>query len=90
MIKLDVTIIDEVGLSELPEEVKKKLFETFAEKLELNVGTVLSSQMTSEQLNEFMALIEAKKQDEAREWLEITRQITKRLSAPSLKSSKRT
>jgi len=70
MLKLDITILDEVGLSDLPDEEKKKLFETFVETLELNVGTVLSEQMSDEQLSEFMKLVDANQQEEARKWLE--------------------
>lgn len=70
MIKLDMTIFDEVGLSDIPEEEKKKLFQTFVETLELNVGTVLSASMTDEQLNEFMKMVDANQQAEARQWLE--------------------
>ena len=49
MIKLDISALDEAGLGDLPEEDKQKLFETFVETLELNVGTVLSNQMSDEQ-----------------------------------------
>jgi carboxylesterase type B len=70
MIKLDITILDEVGLGDLPEDEKKKLFETFVETLELNVGTVLSAQMKEEQLAEFMKLADQNEQGKARDWLE--------------------
>lgn len=70
MIKLDMTIFDEVGLADIPEEEKKKLFQTFVETLELNVGTVLSANMSDEQLAEFMKMVDANQQTEARQWLE--------------------
>jgi len=89
MIKLDITILDEVGLGDLPEEEKKKLFETFVETLELNVGTVLSEQMSDEQLNEFMKLVDANKQDEARKWLEDNAPTYKDVVASELEKLKK-
>jgi hypothetical protein len=84
MIKLDISILDELGLGDLPEEEKKKLFETFVETLELNVGTVLSTQMTEDQLGDFMKLIDSGQQEQAKQWLETNTPNYKQVVADEL------
>lgn len=88
MIKLDITVLDEVGLGDLPEEEKKKLFETFVETLELNVGTVLSEKMTDQQLEDFMKLVNANQQEEAKNWLEANAPNYKEVVAQELEKLK--
>jgi hypothetical protein len=70
MIKLDISILDEMGFSDISEADKKQLYGTFVEKLELNVGTILSQQMDDQQLADFMKLVDSGDQEAAKQWLE--------------------
>lgn len=88
MIKLDITVLDEVGLGDVADDDKKQLFETFVETLELNVGTVLSANMSDEQLNDFMKLVNANEQDKARKWLETNAPNYKEVVAEELEKLK--
>lgn len=52
-IKLDNSLLDELGLGGLPEAEKKPFLRQLYEHLEKNVGTRLAAGMTDEQLNQF-------------------------------------
>lgn len=70
MIKLDISILDEMGFGDVSDADKKQLYGSFVEKLELNVGTVLSQQMNDQQLADFMKLVDGGDQEAAKQWLE--------------------
>ncbi len=61
MFQLDEKFLDEIGLNELPEEQKKPFLQHIYDELELRVGTKLSDGMSDEQLAEFEAIIDRKK-----------------------------
>ncbi|MGB4759281.1 MAG: DUF5663 domain-containing protein [Candidatus Saccharimonadales bacterium] len=52
-IKLDDSLLEELGLGSLPEAEKKPFLRQLYEQLEKNVGTRLAAGMTDEQLNQF-------------------------------------
>jgi hypothetical protein len=77
--KLDYATLDELGLSALPQEEKKRMLAHILETLEMRVGTTLASQMSEEQLDEFEHLMPAEgdapeavkqKEQSALKWLE--------------------
>jgi len=73
MLKLDNNLLDELGLSGLPEEQKRGMLQHIYETLELRVGTQLANQMTDKQLQEFEQFIDTggdENQAQALQWLE--------------------
>jgi hypothetical protein len=73
MLKLDNTLLDELGLGSLPEDQKKAMLQHIYETLELRVGTNLANQMTDQQLEEFEKFIDDggdANQAQALQWLE--------------------
>ena len=52
-IKLDDSLLEELGLGTLPEAEKKPFLRQLYEQLEKNVGTRLASGMSEDQLNQF-------------------------------------
>ncbi len=58
MLKIDNTLLEEVGLGVLPVQVKNQLLQTIYETLESRVGTRLADQMSDEQLDEFEKFID--------------------------------
>jgi hypothetical protein len=73
MLKLDNTLLDELGLGGLPEDQKRAMLQHIYETLELRVGTNLANQMTDQQLEEFEKFIDDggdANQDQALQWLE--------------------
>jgi len=68
MLKLDNKFLDELGLSELPSDEKKKMLAHIYETLELRVGTKLAERMTDAQLDEFEKL--AEDEQASLQWLE--------------------
>jgi len=76
---LDINTLNELGLNALPPEEKKKMLAHILETLEMRVGTVLASQMSDEQLDEFERLMPTEtdtpedvkqKEQTALQWLE--------------------
>lgn len=59
MLKIDNALLEEVGLSSLPDDEKERLLVHLRESLEMRVGTKLASAMSDEQLNEFESLAQA-------------------------------
>jgi uncharacterized protein DUF5663 len=57
MIKLDDNLLNELGLASLPAHEKRALLGHIYNTLQLRVGTILSEQMTQQQLAEFDELI---------------------------------
>jgi hypothetical protein len=70
MIKIDVTLLQELGLGTLPDAEKDGLLKHIYETLEMRVGMRLADQMTNEQLDEFEQYFEAKDDAGAFKWLE--------------------
>ncbi len=70
MIKIDNKLLEELGLSSLSDDDKKALLSHLYEQLELNVGKVLASKMSDEQLDEFEAFVDSNDEENALKWLE--------------------
>lgn len=70
MIKIDATLLQELGLSSLPDVEKDGLLKHIYETLEMRVGMRLADQMTNQQLDEFEQYFEAKDDAGAFKWLE--------------------
>jgi hypothetical protein len=69
-LKLDNSLIEELGLGALPEHEKQLLLRQIYEKLEMNVGVRLADQMSNEQLDEFEKFVDANDDKGAFQWLE--------------------
>lgn len=70
MLKIDNTLLVEIGLDSLPEAEKNSFLKHVYETLEMRVGIRLADQMTNEQLDEFEQYFEAKDDAGAFKWLE--------------------
>ena len=69
-IKIDHDLLQELGLSSLPEQEKVSLLNHIYETLEMRVGVRLADQMSNEQLEEFEKYFDAKDDQGAFRWLE--------------------
>lgn len=70
MLKIDNSLLEEIGLAGLPEAEKSNFLKHIYETLEMRVGIRLADQMTNEQLDEFERYFEAKDDAGAFKWLE--------------------
>lgn len=70
MIKIDNSLLQEIGLDSLPDVEKDSLLKHIYETLEMRVGMRLADQMSNEQLDEFEQYFEAKDDAGAFKWLE--------------------
>ncbi len=70
MIKIDNKMLEELGLGSLSDDDKKALLSHLYEQLEVNVGKVLASKMSDEQLDEFEAFVDSNDEEGALKWLE--------------------
>lgn len=70
MIKIDNSLLQEIGLDTLPDSEKDSLLKHIYETLEMRVGMRLADQMSNEQLDEFEQYFEAKDDAGAFKWLE--------------------
>lgn len=70
MLKIDNSLLEEIGLGDLPEAEKNSFLKHIYETLEMRVGIRLADQMTNEQLDEFERYFEAKDDAGAFKWLE--------------------
>ncbi len=70
MLKIDNTLLQEVGLAALPEAEKNSFLKHIYETLEMRVGIRLADQMSNQQLDEFEQYFEAKDDAGAFKWLE--------------------
>lgn len=70
MLKIDNSLLVELGLSSLPESEKNSLLRHIYETLEMRVGMRLADQMTNQQLDEFEQYFETKDDAGAFRWLE--------------------
>lgn len=69
-IKIDNSLLEELGLGSLPVEEKEKLRDHIYESLQMRVGTRLANQMSDAQLDEFEQFIDTNDQAGALKWLE--------------------
>lgn len=69
-LRIDNALLDELGLTALPDDEKKALQKHIYETLEMNVGMRLADQMTNEQLDEFEQYFNARDDAGAFRWLE--------------------
>jgi hypothetical protein len=70
MLKIDNSLLVEVGLGSLPEAEKNGFLKHIYETLEMRVGIRLADQMSNDQLDEFERYFEAKDDAGAFKWLE--------------------
>ena len=70
MLKIDNSLLVEIGLGSLPENEKNSFLKHVYETLEMRVGVRLADQMTNQQLDEFEQYFEAKDDAGAFKWLE--------------------
>jgi hypothetical protein len=70
MLKIDNSLLMEIGLGGLPDAEKNSFLKHIYETLEMRVGVRLADQMTNEQLDEFERYFEAKDDAGAFKWLE--------------------
>jgi hypothetical protein len=70
MLKIDNSLLEEVGLAGLPAAEKNSFLKHVYETLEMRVGIRLADQMTNQQLDEFEKYFEAKDDAGAFKWLE--------------------
>lgn len=70
MLRIDNSLLVEVGLGSLPDVEKNSLLKHILETLEMRVGVRLADQMTNTQLDEFEKYFEAKDDTGAFKWLE--------------------
>ncbi|MGH7193262.1 MAG: DUF5663 domain-containing protein, partial [Candidatus Saccharimonadales bacterium] len=70
MLKIDNSLLEEVGLAGLPPSEKNSFLKHIYETLEMRVGIRLADQMTNQQLDEFEKYFEAKDDAGAFKWLE--------------------
>ena len=70
MLKIDNSLLQELGLGSLPDAEKNSLLRHIYETLEMRVGMRLADQMTNQQLDEFEQYFEAKDDAGAFKWLE--------------------
>lgn len=70
MIRIDESLLKDLGLETLSSEDKNSLLKHIYETLEMRVGVKLADQMTQEQLDEFEKYFEAKDDAGAFKWLE--------------------
>ncbi|HVI60870.1 MAG TPA: DUF5663 domain-containing protein [Candidatus Saccharimonadales bacterium] len=70
MLKIDNTLLQDVGLGGLPAAEKNSFLKHIYETLEMRVGIRLADQMSNQQLDEFERYFEAKDDAGAFKWLE--------------------
>ena len=70
VMEFDEKFLQEMGLSAMPEEEKKKFLAYIQEELEVRIGERISRGLTEVQLNQFDMITDI---DEARKWLETNR-----------------
>jgi len=68
--KIDDTLLTELGLGNLSPEAKASLLQHLMEELEINVGTVIAAELNDDQILEFEKLIDDGDQSQALAWLQ--------------------
>jgi hypothetical protein len=88
MLKIDNTLLNDVGLGGLPVEEKNKMLAHIYETLEMRVGMTLAKQMTNDQLDEFEGFIDKNDEAGALNWLETNFPNYKQVVADELEKLK--
>jgi len=70
MIRIDDSLLEEIGLIALPKAERDQLLRQIYETLEMRVGMRLAERMTDQQLDEFEAFIDTNDEAGALKWLE--------------------
>lgn len=70
MIKIDDSLLEELGLLGLPKAERDKLLRQIYETLEMRVGMKLAERMSDQQLDEFERFIDTNDEAGALQWLE--------------------
>lgn len=70
MIKIDDSLLEELGLIGLPKDERDKLLRQIYETLEMRVGMKLAERMSDQQLDEFERFIDTNDEAGALQWLE--------------------
>lgn len=70
MIKIDDSLLEEIGLLSLPKAERDQLLRQIYETLEMRVGMKLAERMTEQQLDEFERFIDTNDEAGALKWLE--------------------
>jgi hypothetical protein len=70
MIKIDDSLLEELGLIGLPKAERDKLLKQIYETLEMRVGMKLAERMSDQQLDEFERFIDTNDEAGALQWLE--------------------
>lgn len=70
MIRIDDTLLEEIGLISLPKQDRDQLLRQIYETLEMRVGMRLAERMTDQQLDEFERFIDTNDEAGALKWLE--------------------
>lgn len=70
MIRIDDTLLEEIGLIALPKQERDQLLRQIYETLEMRVGMKLAERMTDQQLDEFEGFIDTNDEAGALKWLE--------------------
>ena len=70
MFKLDDDFLISLGLGSMPDDEKEAFLSFIYERLELQVGTALSKDLSDEQLEQFEKVVDGDDQDAALQWLE--------------------
>ncbi len=70
MIRIDDSLLEEIGLIALPKEERDQMLRQIYETLEMRVGMRLAERMTDQQLDEFERFIDTNDEGGALKWLE--------------------
>lgn len=70
MIRIDDSLLEEIGLISLPKQERDQMLRQIYETLEMRVGMRLAERMTDQQLDEFERFIDTNDEAGALKWLE--------------------
>ena len=88
MIRIDDTLLEEIGLIALPKEERDQLLRQIYETLEMRVGMRLAERMTEPQLGEFERFIDTNDEAGGLSWLETNLPAYKQVVADELEKLK--
>ena len=88
-LKIDNSLLQELGLDALPQHEKTNLLKHIYETLEMRVGMRLADQMSNEQLDEFERFFNAQDDAGAFHWLETNFPNYKEIVAEEFEKLKR-
>lgn len=88
MIRIDDTLLEEIGLISLPKAERDQMLRQIYETLEMRVGMKLAERMTDQQLDEFERFIDTNDEAGALKWLETNFPDYKQVVADELEKLK--